>query len=104
MQTINTDHWHRIYRACETAPKDSDAAKIADLIDRSTSAVFNHVQGDGFGINGADPAERLVAALTAFFFESNPSFLGCVPTDPVTDDDMTDDDKAEQAWISRTAG
>jgi hypothetical protein len=79
MLNIDVNHWHRVYRACDDAAPDTEASKIAQRINRAASAVMDSFTAYDYCADASDKAERMVASITAYFFESNPSFLAAVP-------------------------
>ena len=78
MSKTETSAWHDVYRACSEAA-DGPALEVADAINRAVRLTMDTFAELGFEAAGDDNAERLVSAVTAYFFESNLAMLIDVP-------------------------
>lgn len=70
---------HALYQRCAEADPASPAGQIAGVIDNAARAAMDAIRFEGYGADNSDDAEALVAAVTAYFFASNPSFRAAVP-------------------------
>jgi hypothetical protein len=78
--TPDLRYFHDLYERCDAAQHYQPAAqRIGNLIDKTATAVMGNFRLEGFTADNADAAEDMVAAITRYFFQSNPDFLEAVP-------------------------